>query len=377
MSMSVFTSKNPIENIETIFCEKGAYEYPLTKIILDRYSKANVIDVDSHNNIPDVYDDPDNVKYWNKIKAHTLVLGIKKSVSARPNCRSTDWIAPSFSNGCALACSYCYVVRRKGYANPITLFVNVERIKKYLRGHSKRRGPKVLTPENAQTDTIYWTYDIGENCDVSVDALLSDTPREIVQFFRDEMPHGKASFATKYVNRSMLDYDPGRKTRIRFSMMPQKPSKVVDVRTSSIKDRINAINDFHRAGYEVHLNFSPVIIYDGWERDYVELFEQINDCTNNAVKKQLKCEVIFLTHNEKLHELNMKWHPKAEREYLYRYKNVDGKNKFGLPVLQQRKLSQNGMWNLRYKNNHKKAGVQTFRDLLDSHMGYCNIRYIF
>ncbi len=45
--------------------------------------------------------------------------------------------------------------------------------------------------------------------------------------------------------------------------MPERIAKVVDVRTSSITERIEAINDFVQAGYEVHLNFSPVIVYDG------------------------------------------------------------------------------------------------------------------
>ncbi|VWX48406.1 hypothetical protein NOVOSPHI9U_160001 [Novosphingobium sp. 9U] len=44
----------------------------------------------------------------------------------RPNGRSADFIAPSSSNGCAMACAYCYVGRRKGYANPISVCVNID-----------------------------------------------------------------------------------------------------------------------------------------------------------------------------------------------------------------------------------------------------------
>jgi hypothetical protein len=74
----------------------------------------------------------------------------------------------------------------------------------------------------------------------------------------------------------------------------------------------------------------------------------------------------------------MGWHPKAEEQYLWRYKdNEDGTNKFGLPVLQQRKLSQNGMVNLRYKNNYKKAACETFTKLIGKHLPHCDIRYIF
>lgn len=282
----------------------------------------------------------------------------------------------------------CYVARRKGYANPITTFVNFDRIAKYLRGHlprwEKKLGPKTEQPPDVlQTDPVNYTYDIGENCDCSVDDLVSDNVKDLIALFRDEMPGGKASFATKFVNRRLLDYDPQRSTRIRFSLMPSHVARVVDVRTSKIEDRIAAIPDFWEAGYEVHLNFSPVILYEGWEKDYAELFRQVDDVVSghpqaDKIRKQLKCEVIMLTHNEKLHEVNMRWHPKAEEQYLWRYKdNEDGTNKFGLPVLQQRKLSQNGMVNLRYKNNHKKSGCETFTKLIGKHLPYCNIRYIF
>jgi DNA repair photolyase len=162
--------------------------------------------------------------------------------------------------------------------------------------------------------------------------------------------------------------------------MPHKPSKVVDVRTSPIDERINAINDFVRAGYEVHINLSPVIIYDGWQEDYVELFRQLDDILDCKAKEQLKAEVIFLTHNENLHELNMEWHPKGEEQYLWRHWDSEEdktKNRFGLPVIQQRKLSQNGMVNLRYKNNIKSEAINTLKGIMEKTIPFCKIRYIF
>jgi len=202
------------------------------------------------------------------------------------------------------------------------------------------------------------------------------------------MEHSKCSFATKYVNRRLLQYDPKGRTRIRYSLMPADVARVVDVRTSPVAQRIQAINDFVEAGYECHINLSPVIVYDGWERDYRRLFQQIDDVLSNQSKQQLKAEVIFLTHNQDLHHLNLQWHPKAEEQYLWRHwENVPGDNKtpvkdkeynkYSLPVIQQRKLSQNGMVNLRYKNNVKQAGISTIKNLMSEVMPYCQIRYIF
>lgn len=110
------------------------------------------------------------------------------------------------------------------------------------------------------------------------------------------------------------------------------------------------------------------------------MFTQLDDVLSSKAKEQLKAEVIFLTHNEKLHELNMQWHPQAEEKYLWRHwddENDKSKNKFGLPVIQQRKLSQNGMVNLRYKNNFKAEAIANLKSILSLFLPYCQIRYIF
>jgi spore photoproduct lyase len=383
-------------NIDTLYVDPSALDYERGREIFEKYEDVpNIVEVDSHWRIEELNNNPDLVASWNRVKSHYLVLGVKQSISSRPNTRSTDWIAPSQTSGCAMACSYCYVARRKGYANPITVFANIEKIKRHIARKCDRIGPKIVTQELAdkfstkactrsvedlrQTDPHLWTWDIGENSDCSVDDLVSDNIKDLIELFAT-IPNAKASFATKFVNRNLLNYDPKGHTRIRFSLMPSHVAKVVDVRTSPIEDRIAAINDFVDAGYEVHINLSPIIIYDGWQSDYVDLFRQLDDSLSDDAKKQLKAEVIFLTHNERLHQINMQWHPKAEEEYLWRHwESKDDKthNRFGHEVIQQKKLSQNGMVNLRYKNNHKRNGCDTIRTLMEEHIPYCGIRYIF
>lgn len=254
----------------------------------------------------------------------------------------------------------CYVARRKGYANPITTFVNIDRITAYLKRHAAKQGDK---PDPNQVDPHYWVYDIGENSDCSVDAAICDNVKDLIALFRT-IPNAKATFATKRVNRSLLDYDPQGKTRIRFSLMPEKTAQIVDIRTSSIGDRIAAINDFVEAGYEVHLNFSPVIYTETWQADYEQLFEQIDAALSPKAKAQLACEVIFLTHNEELHEVNLGWHPQGE-ELLWR------------PDLQESKRSQTGGENVRYRYGFKGKLVSNFTAPLGDRLPYCRIRYAF
>ncbi|MEV6492624.1 spore photoproduct lyase family protein [Actinoplanes sp. NPDC051633] len=256
-------------DITRIYYEPAAAELPRGKEILERFPDAARVEVESHNRIPELYGDETNVRRWVRIKREALVLGVKKSLTARPNGRSADFIAPSTANGCAMACAYCYVPRHKGYSNPITVFANIERIAGYLGRHAGRQGAK---PAPNECDPHAWVYDIGENSDCSLDARISDNVRDLVDLFRT-LPNAKASFATKHVNRDLLGWDPAGRTRIRFSLMPQADAKVLDIRTSPIAERIAAIDDFVAAGYEVHVNFSPVVVREGWLDDWAELLD--------------------------------------------------------------------------------------------------------
>ena len=262
-----------------------------------------------------------------------------------------------------MACAYCYVPRRKGFANPITKYVNIESITRAIARHAGQH--PAATPAGTEPGRFahLWVYEIGENGDCSADALLSDNLRDLVAMFR-LLPNAKATFATKFVNRALLDYDPQRKTRLRFSLMPQRMSTLVDIRTSRIAERIAAVNDFVAAGYEVHLNFSPVIVYDGWQEDYRALFEQVDAELDAAAKAQLAAEVIFLTHNAQLHEVNLRWHPKAE-DALWR------------PDLQESKFSNTGGENVRYRHGYKGRLVDEFCALAKRYLPYCPIRYAF
>ncbi|MGI4793924.1 MAG: spore photoproduct lyase family protein, partial [Janthinobacterium lividum] len=155
-----------------------------------------------------------------------------------------------------------------------------------------------------------------------------------------------------------------RSTAKLSGIMPPALAKLLDVRTSPVAERIAAIGELHRAGYEVHLNFSPVVLREGWEAEWGALFEELDDVLPPAVKDQLATEIIMLTHNRELHEVNLAWHPKAE-ELLWR------------PDIQEEKISESGGVNLRYRTGWKSQWLRRFRDLLAARMPYCRVRYAF
>lgn len=346
--------------VREIHAEAAAATSPRGRAIIARYPDAEVIPADSHWRIPELHGNKGNADRWVRIKSTVLVLGEKKTLTVRVNGRSADWIAPGAANGCAMACSYCYVPRRKGYANPVTVFTNIDALIGRLRRHVIAQGPK---REPNQCDPAAWVYDIGENNDCSVDALISDNTADLVHAFT-RWPTAKASFATKFVNPDLLALDPRGRTRVRFSLMPQDDSRLLDIRTSPVARRIEAAADFVEAGYEVHFNLSPVVIRPGWEQAWAQLLQQMDDVLPRSVKEQAAAEVIMLTHNRDLHEVNMAWHPRAE-DAIWR------------PEIQQAKRSENGSLNVRYRSTVKAEAVETVRGLVAAHTPWMPIRYAF
>jgi spore photoproduct lyase len=211
-----------------------------------------------------------------------------------------------------------------------------------------------------QTHDKYITYDISCNEDFALHAKHHEW-KKIFAFFRDH-PVAMGSFATKYVNKHLLSFNPERKIRIRFSLMPQKYADVLEPNTSSISSRILNIGRFISAGYEVHLNFSPVIVTDGWLDEYKNLFQLINSLY--YYKPEVKAEVIFLTHNEAKHKYNLD-------------NNLPGEDLLWMPEIQESKVSQYGGENIRYKHDLKAQYIEQWTALHDEIVPWNTIRYCF
>jgi len=280
----------------------------------------------------------------------------RKSMLIRESGRSTDFISPSFGHGCLFNCTYCYMKRHK--PEGLDVATNTGDILTAISNHAWF----AVVDKPNQTHPEYVTYDISCNEDFALHLKYHKWER-IFEFFVDH-PRAMGSFATKYVNSDLLKYDPKQKIRIRFSLMPQKYADLLEPNTTKIIDRIRAINDFIEAGYDVHINFSPVIVTEDWLIQYRMLFEGVDAIVDRKYKNQVKAEVIFLTHNHNKHQYNISNHLVGE-ELLWN------------PLIQEDKTSQYGGLNIRYKHNLKSQYISEFTQLHDEIIPWNHIRYIF
>ena len=278
----------------------------------------------------------------------------RKTFKIRPSGRSSDFISPSFGYGCLLECSYCYMKRHK--PKGLDYATNINPILDEISNHSMF----AVVKKPNQTDKEYITYDIACNEDFAFHSKFYDW-QKIFDFFV-EHPKAKATFATKVIPEEFLDYNPKEKVRIRFSLMPQKISSILEPNTPNIIDRIKAINTFREAGYDVHINYSPVVYYKGWLQDYIDLFTLVDEIVDD--KENVLAEVIFLTHNISKHIYNLENHKKAE-ELLWK------------PSVQETKTSNYGGKNIRYQKDFKSNLINDFEYYHYRIVPWNTIRYIF
>lgn len=287
---------------------------------------------------------------------------VRKTFKIKPNNNSADYIAPSFIYGCPTSsCLYCYTSRNNLFGNPKISYKNLDEIIHYVIKFNQSL-PKYKDKPNQQ-DAKYFVLDIGENTD-----LLSSRNLDITNYLLDELltkTNFKLTFATKNSSLSNLKKLRNNKdrdrVRIRTSLMPHLISKKLEKGTVPIKNRILNINHIYQKGYECHLNFSPVVLHINWQSNYRQLFQDIHDALLLEVKNDLKCEVIFLTHSFKLHQLNTSW-------------DLENENLLWTPPIQEVKNKQNI---LRYNIHLKHRAIRIFKDILKDVLPYCHIRYIF
>lgn len=288
-----------------------------------------------------------------------------RTVACRENGRSADFTSGNFILGCSHKkndsydnpCSYCYVARlgrQKLYVN-----TNMQEILTECDA-AIRELPFPRMP--SQIDDTYYYVDIA--CDTDVNLHWNDYSwLEVFDYFKAH-PRLAATFATKWVNTKLLDYEPEKKIRVRMSLMPEKMRSILENGTSPTIKRVQFLEKLFQAGYSTHINFSPIVYHDKKLRGYRELFHIINNEVSEEFKKQCGLECIFLTHNENLHKINLSKGLLDQENILWAIEN------------QEQKISQYGGNNLRYKKNIKPALVRAFTKIVDQDLGI-PIRYIF
>jgi spore photoproduct lyase len=270
-----------------------------------------------------------------------------KTLTTKPNNNSANCIAPNIIYGCFGGCvnTYCYMSRYNGKR----VFVN-ENVDEIF--NSVVEWGKTFIKKPDQQDPIYKMVDIACNTDLVL--MQKHCPIPFIDYLKmyDDHPEINTTMATKYPSLLKLDVNHfNKKPRVRVSLMPQKYSDILEPRMQKIVSRIDDINRLKELGWEVHLNYSPLIFTPGWRDEYRNLFETVKEAVGIN-----KCEVIALTN----HEYQMKKASVEAQELMKHSSEV--KNKSGV---------------MRYPLKWKTSWLKDFKKEYEKFFPLDTIRYIF
>ena len=270
-----------------------------------------------------------------------------KTLITKQNNNSSDCIAPNIIYGCMGGCvnTYCYMARYNG--KRVYVNTNVDDIFKSVlaweAGYNK-------VPN--QQDPVYTMVDIACNSDLVL--MQKHMPEPLHDYLKrfDDHPQLNSTMATKYPGLLKLDVNHFNKPpRVRVSLMPQAYSNVLEPKMQKIESRIQDINRLKDLGWEVHLNYSPLIFMPGWSKHYDQLFKRVKE-----VAGENKYEVIALTNH-----VNQMIKASDEAREIMKYSD-EVKNRSGV---------------MRYPITKKHKLLAMFKEIYSNYFDTKTIRYIF
>lgn len=245
-----------------------------------------------------------------------------------PNGRSTDFLPSNMIGyGCRFNCSYCYVDRRdpatfpKLYDDALDIIGLIKHTMLNIKDSEElfyKVTNKKVERKRDSKHSNYITFDLGCDSDCVLDNQITynnEYPGHIIDIINNvaDIPEAMISFATKSASiDNFIKYvKKPEMTRIRLSLMPEHHRSILEMNTSKIEDRLQAINKLVDAGFEVHINLSPIVITANFAAEYADLLKLVNDSLSDSAKKQMAYEIIFLTHSASLFGKTPEYAPKA------------------------------------------------------------------
>ena len=163
---------------------------------------------------------------------------------------------------CPMDCSYCVL---QGYLNNpfLTLYTNWDDLLEEIDDFLSRNQTSVLR------------LGTGELSDSLALESIFSVSKFLIDFF-SKQPRAILELKTKSSNiDSLLGLEHCGKTVISWSLNPPGRIEKEEMRTASLKERMDAARRCQEKGYPLGFHFDPIFYYEGWEEDYQETIRQL------------------------------------------------------------------------------------------------------
>ena len=297
---------------DAIYYEEKAKEYELGKELLEKYKDVPQIIIENHNNIEEMRKREN--KEFPRMKRN-LIIGIRKTHKFVPNNKISDYLVPYTSSGCTAMCLYCYLVCNYNKCAYLRLFVNREEMLDKI----------IKTANESEKELV---FEIGSNSDLVLENSITGNLKWTIENFK-KAEKGYLTFPTKFdMVDDLLDIEGKERVIFRMSVNPKEVIQKVEIGTSRLEQRVEAINKLKEAGYKVGILIAPVIFVDNWEKLYEELVIYLKENLSEKAKQDVFFEVIFMTYSFIHRKINEEAFPSAINLYDQDLMTGRGKRKY-------------------------------------------------
>ena len=263
--------KNLKPNFSHIYLEKDAIGYPLSELALSKFSGSTIVNIDH-------YKDLFNRKGHNfqlQKKSMKLILAIKREpLLYDGSSMIQDYMTPNvYYNtpilNCLYNCDYCFLQGMYSSAN-IVVYVNQIDMQEAVKNEIVKR------PHKDQPLMLSISY----NTDLMAFENILPITKDWIQFAKLNLDLNLEIRTKSAFYHSIKNVEPSDQILLAWTLSPDKVVKKYELNTPSLSKRISAIKSAIDDGWKVRLCFDPILYYDNWETDYLELFNKVKSSLN-------------------------------------------------------------------------------------------------
>lgn len=259
MPLTNFSTSLP-PSFSHIYVEKKALSHPKTIEILQRFKKAQIIEIDHYK---DLFNQRGQ-DFRAQKQTPKLILATKEDTFLYEGSQYADgfgfeqfYYTPTMLN-CLYDCDYCYLQGMYSSANMV-VFVNRE---DFFQATLPYLDKPMLVCTSYDTDLLAVENLIGEN-------------RDWIEFAKDH-PNLHLELRTKSANFATIkDLNPSKQIVIAWTLSPQIIIDKYEAKTPSLAKRLASIQEALDLGWQVRLCLDPVIYTPEFHTIYPPFIDQI------------------------------------------------------------------------------------------------------
>ena len=254
-----------------IYIESKAQGFNLTKKCIRNFPKAKIIEISDYKSI---FNRP-RQDFQTQKQSMKLILAIKKPPYIY---KGTDILQDGgYKNfyyntpmlNCLYNCSYCFLQGMYSSAN-IVVFVNEidmqDAVKNEIVKRAHKEQPLMLS--------------ISYNTDLMAFENILPITKNWIQFAKLNLDLNLEIRTKSGLYHSIKDIESSDQIVLAWTLSPDKVVRKYELNTPPLSKRISAIKLALKDGWKVRLCFDPILYYNNWENDYLELFNKVKSSLN-------------------------------------------------------------------------------------------------